>query len=364
MWIKNNFFKYTLGIVLVLAIIFLCGQVGFFLEPFKKFLAIIFIPLLLSGFLYYLFRPLVRLAQRMKLPSTLAILIVFLLFFIIFSLIGKYAGSIISGQFALLIHDLPQITQAVRDKAIELMNNENLAVLFTGKFEEQLTTFAQKAIPLVSGGLIGTVTGITSMVSTLIVAPFILFYLLKDDRMFFQKALKAISPRYRVEMEGILKETDKTLSTYIIGQAIIALSLCILTFIGYVVIGLKYSLILAFFVLITSFIPLFGAIIGVIPALFVGLATNPIMGLKVLIIMIIVQQIEGNFISPNVIGKRLNIHPLTIILIFLGAASLYGVIGMLIAVPLFAVLKVLANGAFRIFKIWRTRTVFTENQEK
>jgi len=353
LWIKNSFFKYSLGIVLVLLIIFLCGQVGFFLEPFNKFLAIIFIPLLVSGFLYYLFRPLVRLVQRLKLPSTLAILVVFLVFFIIFSFIGKYAGSIISKQLAQLIHDLPQITQSVRDKAIELMNNEDLAALFTGKVEEQLTAYAQKAIPLVSGGILGTIAVITSMASTLIVVPFMLFYLLKDDRMFYQKVLKVISLRYREEMEGILKETDKTLSTYIIGQAIIALILCILTYIGYATIGLKYSFILAFFVLITSFIPLFGAIIGVVPAFFVGLATNPMMGVKVLIIMVIVQQIEGNFISPNIIGKRLNIHPLTIILIFLGAASLYGITGMLIAVPVFAVLKVLAGGAMRIYKIWR-----------
>jgi predicted PurR-regulated permease PerM len=77
------------------------------------------------------------------------------------------------------------------------------------------------------------------------------------------------------------------------------------------------------------------------------------MALKVLIVMIIVQQIEGNFVSPNIIGKRLDIHPLTVLLIFLGAASLYGFIGMLIAVPAYAVIKVLAGGAVRIYRIWR-----------
>lgn len=360
MWIKNSFFRYSLGIVLILLIIFLLGQVGFFLEPFKRFLAIIFSPLLVSGLLYYLFRPLVRLVKMLKLPSTLAILVVFLVFSIIFSLIGTYAGSIISKQFELLIDDLPQITQTVRDKAIELMNNKDLAALFTGKVEEQLTAYAQKAIPVVSGSLLGAVTAITSMASVLIVVPFMIFYLLKDDRMFYQKILNVIPQRYQKEIEGIFKETDKTLSIYIIGQAIIALILGILTYIGYLIIGLKYSFILAIFVLITSFIPMFGAIIGVIPAFFVGLAINPIMGVKVLVIMVIVQQIEGNLISPNIIGKRLDIHPLTIIIIFLGAASLYGVTGMLIAVPSYAVLKVLAGGGIRIYRIWRNRSVLTE----
>jgi predicted PurR-regulated permease PerM len=105
--------------------------------------------------------------------------------------------------------------------------------------------------------------------------------------------------------------------------------------------------------MITSFIPMFGTIIGVVPALLLGIAVNPFMAVKVLIVAVIVQQIEGNFVSPNVIGKRLDIHPLTVIIIFLGAAALYGFIGMLIAVPFYAVIKVLATGGLRIFRIWR-----------
>jgi predicted PurR-regulated permease PerM len=107
MWIKNSFFKYTLGIVIILLIIFLFGQVSFFLEPIKKVLAMIFPPLLVAGLLYYLFRPLVRWVKKLKLPSTVAILVVLLGFITIFALIGTYASSIISKQFGLLIHDLP-----------------------------------------------------------------------------------------------------------------------------------------------------------------------------------------------------------------------------------------------------------------
>ena len=351
MWIKNNFFKYSFGIVLVLLIVFLFGQINFFLEPFKKFLEIIFAPLLVAGLLYYLFRPLVKLTRVIKLPKTLAILIVFLVFVIISSLIGTYAGSIISKQLKLLYNDLPQITQTVRDKVIELTSNESIAILFTGKVQDQLTIYAQKVIPAISGGLFGILSAIINIASVLLVVPFILFFLLKDDQIFYRKSMNVIPQRYRNEISCIIKETDKTLSIYIVGQAIIALILGVLTYIGYLAIGLKYSFILAFFVLITSFIPLFGSVIGVIPAFFVGLAIDPFMCIKVLIIMVIVQQIEGNLISPNIIGKRLAIHPLTIIFIFLGAASLYGVTGMLIAVPVYAVLKVLAVGAGRIYKL-------------
>lgn len=353
MWIKNNFFKYSIGIILVLLIIFLLGQVDFFLAPFKKFIAVLFIPVLISLLLYYLMRPLVRLAIKFKFPPVLAILSVFVVFILVFSLIGTYAGSIIVDQFNLLIDDLPHITETVKEKAQKLVENENFASLFTGKIQEQFTTYAQKAFPVVKDNILGAISAVTGIASVLLTVPFMVFYLLKDDRIFYRRLSNVIHRKYRREITDIIKETDKTLSTYVIGQAIIALILGTLTFIGYLIIGLKYSFILAFFVMITSFIPMFGTIIGVVPALLLGIAVNPFMAVKVLIVAVIVQQIEGNFVSPNVIGKRLDIHPLTVIIIFLGAAALYGFIGMLIAVPFYAVIKVLATGGLRIFRIWR-----------
>ncbi|HEY9062666.1 MAG TPA: AI-2E family transporter [Pseudobacteroides sp.] len=122
--------------------------------------------------------------------------------------------------------------------------------------------------------------------------------------------------KYKNAIMDIVKDTNKTLSTYITGQALIALILGVLSYIGYLIIGFKYSFILSFFVVITSFIPMFGAVIGVVPACFVGLSTS--------------------------------------IALFLAAGSLYGFIGMLIAVPTCAAFKVVAAGGIRILKIWRS----------
>jgi predicted PurR-regulated permease PerM len=149
----------------------------------------------------------------------------------------------------------------------------------------------------------------------------------------------------------MLDDVDKTLSAYIIGQAIIALTIGILMYIGYLILGLNYALILAVFAMVTAFIPILGAFIGVIPAVLVGLTVNPLMALKVLILMIIVQQLEGNLISPQIIGKRLNIHPLTFIIILLAAASLFGFIGMLIAVPVYAVCKIIGKKIYEIYRM-------------
>lgn len=128
-------------------------------------------------------------------------------------------------------------------------------------------------------------------------------------------------------------------------------------YLGYLIIGLKYSLILALFALITSFIPLFGSTIGIVPAVLVGLYEGPSAVVKILILMVLVQQLEGNLISPFLIGKRLDMHPLTLILLFLVAASFYGFIGMLIAVPVYAVLKVLSRNTIRIYRLSRDKKI-------
>jgi predicted PurR-regulated permease PerM len=271
--------------------------------------------------------------------------------------VGIYAGSLIVKESQELADDMPQILEKARIKADELIKNKNIAALFSGKINEQLTSYAKSVFPAVKDGIISAASAVANAASVLVVVPFILFYLLKDDRNFYAKAIDFMPVKYKNPVANMVKETDKTLSNYITGQALIALILGVLSYIGYLIIGIKYSFILAFLVMITSFIPMLGAIIGVIPAFFVGLSVSPFMALKVLIVAVIVQQLEGNFISPNLMGKRLAIHPLTIIILFLGAASLYGFIGMLIAVPAYAAFKVIAAGGIKIFRIWKSGNI-------
>jgi predicted PurR-regulated permease PerM len=248
-----------------------------------------------------------------------------------------------------LFTDLPQIAQNATTTTTQFLDSKGISLSILNQFEEQITQGLKKIIPFVSNGFISTLSVITNTTSTLLLVPFIIFYLLCEDKAFINKIIEFTPSKFKNPIIDILKESDKTLSSYIIGQAIIAFILAVLMYLGYLIIGLKYAFILAVFVMITSFIPMFGAVIGVVPAFFVSLTINPIAGLKVIILTLIVQQIEGNFISPNLVGKRLAIHPLTIILLFVGAASLFGFIGMLISIPVYAVLKVLFNGGKKIY---------------
>ncbi|MFW6310732.1 MAG: AI-2E family transporter, partial [Nanoarchaeota archaeon] len=141
----------------------------------------------------------------------------------------------------------------------------------------------------------------------------------------------------------VAQNIDDTLSRYIGGQIIVALILGILTLIGYLIIGLPNVFILSLFATILSFIPFIGPILGVIPAILIALTTSLIMVLKVLIVMVIVQQLEGNVIQPMIQGKRLNIHNLIIIFMVTIFIIVFGFLGSLFAVPFYASMRELVR---------------------
>lgn len=353
MWYKHRFFKYALGLLLILVNIYLLGRIDFFLVPLRNVLGTIFFPLLISGLLYYLLRPLVNLLVRLRIPRSLAILILFVVLLGLFAFISASTGSMLITQATQLYNNAQNYIQIATEKTMEFFNSGSLSFIPVEELQQQLTGFLGKLVPILSQSIISGIAAVANFATVLVIVPFILFYLLKDDRLFHKYLLNLIPKKHRANGDDILDDVDKTLSLYIIGQAIMALTVGTLMYIGYLILGLDFALILAIFAFVTAFIPILGAFIGVIPAILVGLTVDPFMALKVLILMIIVQQLEGNLLSPQIMGKRMNIHPLTFIIILLAAASLAGFIGMLIAVPVYAVVKIVGKKIYEIYKLDR-----------
>ena len=124
-------------------------------------------------------------------------------------------------------------------------------------------------------------------------------------------------------------------------------------FISYIIIDLNYAFILSIIAVIFMTIPFLGPFLSITPAIFVGLSTSSWMVLKVIIVFAIVQQMEANIISPQIIGQRLHIHPLTIILLLLTAGSFFGLAGLFLATPLYALAKVLVENFYQMFRQYR-----------
>lgn len=122
-------------------------------------------------------------------------------------------------------------------------------------------------------------------------------------------------------------------------------------YIGFTIIGLEYAPVLALIAAFTNVVPYLGPAIAITPALIVAIVTSPFMVVKLIIVWTIVQLIEGKFISPQIMGRNLRVHPITIIFIILTAGNLFGIVGILLAVPGYALLKVFVTHVFEFFKI-------------
>ena len=349
-WYNHQFFEYAIGTLLVLTIILVFYQVAFFLIPIFDFASTLFVPIVISFLFYYLLRPIVLFFEKYKIPRFVTILFIYMLIALFLIIFIAYIGPILTKQIEALANTSVDTLQKAKESSqsvIFRLFNINLDY----EIQERLFLVVQQITTALSKNL-GDVLGfITHLAAILAVIPFIVFYLLKDDHNFASGFLRYVPEDFGREVRKILIHMDSTLSSYINGLVLISSSLGLFLFIGYMIIGLNYALILSLIAIVFTTIPFLGPFLAIAPAILVGLSDSPFMVLKVIVIFVIVQQCESNLISPQIIGQRLNIHPLTIILLLLAAGSLYGLIGLILVTPFYALSKVLIENLYKIYKL-------------
>ncbi|MBP3952660.1 AI-2E family transporter [Bacillus suaedae] len=352
MWIKHPFFKYLTGVVLVLITLYLLGEVQFILSPIINFATILFFPLLFAGFLYYIFKPIVQfLAKAKYIPRSVAILIVFTTLVGGIVLAGASIGGSVEEQFVQFAQDVPTIIEENEEQTKQLVNENNFGLMSYEEAKQRVITYISNQSAKIGDNVNAIVSTITNFITVLVIVPFVLFYFLKDGPRLLPYLLKILPEKHQDEGKRLLHDIDQTLSTYIGGQMLVALVNGILMYIGYLIIGLDYAIVLALIVVVTAVIPIIGPALGILPAIIIALLTDPVMVLWILLILLIVQQLEGNFVSPLIIGNKLSIHPLTVILLLLAAGTVYGFIGILVAVPFYSVLKVIIKNVYRFYQL-------------
>lgn len=352
MWIKHPFFKYATGVLLVLLCIYFLGKVDFFLYPFQKFITILFFPIIISGLFYYILRPVVRVFSKPKyINHSVAIIAVYALVALLVYLFVLFLGGSIADQAKQLTNELPAKVENTVEQTKTLIEKNNFGMFSVEEIKQKSITFLSDLAQTIGDNITGIIGTVTSVATVFVIVPFILFYFLKDGDRLLPYLLKFIPDKHSEEGGRILKDIDRTLASYILGQLTVGLVDGVLMYIGYLVIDLNYAIVLAMFVVITAVIPLLGPVLGVLPAILIALIQDPIMAIYILIILLIVQQLEGNLVSPAVLGKRLQLHPLTVILLLVVAGTLYGFVGILIAIPLYAVLKVTIKNFYKFYRL-------------
>lgn len=350
---NKRWFRFGISVVLFLTIIWLLHEVNFVFTPLVIFVQTLFLPFLIAGILFYLFRPLTGLLEHWRVPRKVAILVIFLIVIGIVTLIVRLFGPIIQTQFVRLVDNIPDMVSAVQEGISYWQQNQELIPQYVKDAIDNLGNKLQE-IFAATGTFVGNaLSSLFGFIFSLVVVPFILFYLLSDKEKFAPNVTRFFPDSKEDEIRSVLRDMDKALASYIQGQLIVSTCVGIMLLIGYLVIGLDYALLLSLFAMATNVIPFLGPFLAVIPAIIVAFFQAPIMALYVVIIMIVAQQIESNLVSPQVMGRALNIHPLTIILLILVGGNLAGVLGMILIIPTYAVAKVIVQHSYQLLSIKR-----------
>ncbi|OLO40622.1 AI-2E family transporter [Alkalihalophilus pseudofirmus] len=353
---RGKFFYFCYGVILVFLIILLGSKVQFIFRPLVVLVQTLFAPIIIAGVLFYLSRPFVNLLSRWM-PRGISILILYLSAISIFTMLILLIGPELQIQFNSLVKNMPLFVNEMRDLLIQVQENEWVARFQQNEnytIEEITSSLVEYLNELVSaiGSNVATFIGfITNIIIIMIIIPFVLFYMLKEGEKAPQQVIRLLPVKQQQEGRHILSDMDTALSSYIQGQIIVSICVGVLCYIGFLIIGLDYPLVLALIAMFTNVIPFVGPWIGTIPSVIVGLLHSPLMVLLVIIVVIIVQQVESNLISPQVMGRKLAIHPLTIILLLLVAGRYAGLLGLLLAVPTYAVGKVIVSHTYRLWKL-------------
>ncbi|CAM3238493.1 AI-2E family transporter [Filibacter tadaridae] len=357
---KKLWFQVGVGILLVLLIIkYFVGIIWVF-DPLVIIAKVIFLPLLLGGVLYYITEPLQRFLEKRKVPRWGSILAIIASLGIVVWIFISIIGPPVTKQVNNLVENAPTIaTEVDQMKDVLLQEKKNLPEKLQNSIDSAADS-AQSIAMKFGKWIVQFLQSFFQAMFLLVLVPFFFIFMLKDHEKFAPFIYNFFSGERREWIKKTLHDIDNVLRSYIQGQMLISFFVGVVLLIGYLIIGLEYALLLAIFGLFMNLIPFIGPWISVVPALIIGFIQDPKVGIGVAIVMVVAQQVESNFITPNVMGKSLNIHPLTVITVILAAGNIAGFVGIIVAIPTYAVGKAIVSNIYarrREIKQAATKTI-------
>ncbi|HEM2598090.1 TPA: AI-2E family transporter [Streptococcus suis] len=356
LFLNSQAVTFLLVTLLTFLTIFIFSKIGFLFRPIGSFLEIVLLPMILTGLLYYLLNPMVDWMEKHKISRTVGISILFVLISLLIIWGLAVAIPSIQEQVTSFAQNLPSNIQKIEGQVTGLLQDQRFeqfrptALEMLNKVNDQIVAYAQKF----SSSAVNWASNLISTASQIIVAilimPFILFYLLRDGQYLNKHITQYLPTKWREPIGTVLSDVNGQLSNYVRGQVTVAIIVALMFSVMFSIIGLSYPITLGVMAGFLNLIPYLGSFLAMIPAVILGLIAGPIMLIKVLVVFMIEQTIEGRFVTPLIIGSSLSIHPITILFVLLTAGQMYGVLGVLLGIPIYASIKVLVKAAFEWYK--------------
>jgi predicted PurR-regulated permease PerM len=312
----------------------------------------ILLPFLVGMAAAYLLDPAADRLQRFGLRRTAATIVISGAFFVALALALLLLLPTLAAQGMQLARELPDYLESLRDRLLPRLSGllSWAAIELDLSAEGLLKQYWSEAMNVLINaiaGLLQSGVALLNLVSLLFVTPVVTFYMLRDwDRM-LARIQSSVPPDYLPTVRRLGSEVDEVLAGFIRGQGMVCMFLALFYAFGLWLVGLKYGLIIGLLTGLFSFIPYIGMAIGMC----VGLAVATFQFQDLVMIGLVAgvfalgQFIEGNLISPRIVGDRIHLHPVWIIFAVLAGTVLFGFLGTLLAVPVAAVLGVLVRFA-------------------
>lgn len=337
--------------------ILVLSKISFIFTPIVEFVSVIMLPVILAGLLYYLLNPLVDLLEKYKINRLVAITIVFVLITLL--LIWGLAVAIpsLQAQIVSFFKNMPTYLKQA-EKVLNDLLDSRLSEQFRPQIEQvtenvssQLTTWASSFSTRAVNWASSFVSAASQIVVAVIIMPFILFYLLRDGKHLKGYMTQFLPKKLREPVGQILTDVNSQLANYVRGQITVAIIVAFMFMIFFKIIGLRYGVTLAVVAGVLNLVPYLGSFLAMLPALILGLIAGPVMFLKVIVVFIVEQTIEGRFVSPLILGSQLSIHPITILFVLLTSGSMFGIWGVLLGIPVYASAKVVIAAIFKWYTV-------------
>lgn len=339
MGLRKRVFIYTaafvLGVLLMLFIYYNRQKLGKIISPF-----------VIALIIAYLLSPMVKKLERMKIPCSACILLIYLVFFLILTTIIIFIIPEIISNTKELMNTLPDITlryQGMLDNVMRFIQSSGWPQDIKAAISSEIQNTVAVSQNIVMNTLKRSLSTMVSTISAMfdvILSMIIAYYFIKDAEAFKESLLSLIPRKWRNGIINTGRGINVVLSNFIQGQMLTALIVGTMEGAGLWLIKVKYPFVLGAVGGLANIIPYFGPILGAIPAVAVAIIQSPLKVLWTVVVFTVIQQIDNAFISPKIIEGKLGLHPVTTIIAVLAGGEFFGIAGMLAAVPITAIVKV------------------------
>lgn len=304
----------------------------------------VFVLLLVAIVLATALDPWVDKLQTKRIPRTLGLIIIYVLLFGGISVILGLLIPPLVNQFSELTQNFPAIYQKFLDEFQALRDFSSQAGI-----QQNISSVLQNiqgSVTSAGGSVFSAISGFFGGVIAFIAVLIITFYMVTEESG-MKKFFRSIAPlRYQPYLHELISKVQVKMGGWLRGQLLLLLIVAVMSYIGLLILGVKYALVLALFAGLMEFIPMIGSTIGAVPAAFIAFTQSPTKGILVVVLYIVIQQLENNIIVPKVMKSTTGIHSIVTIIVLLIGAKVAGLLGVILAVPVTLIVMTVYQDVF------------------